>query len=135
MGESSIGESTIRISSKGKSSMGESSIGESTIRISSQRSNGSGDGSSNLNWFGSLQDFGVSGSGSPSAFSGGSLSEESEVGSLGFSDLRGVLDGFGSNTGVNGSNGESVLMDRSFAFENLGQRGECTHGREQLGAQ
>jgi len=62
---SKMGESSITIcSSKGKSSMGESSIGKSTIRISSQRSNGSSDGSSNLNWFGSLQDFGVSGSGS-----------------------------------------------------------------------
>jgi len=51
---SKVGESSITVcSSKGKSS-----IGKSTIRISSQRS----DGSSNLNWFGSLQDFGVSGS-------------------------------------------------------------------------
>jgi hypothetical protein len=58
---SKMGESSITVcSSKGKSSMGESSIGKSTIRISSQRS----DGSSNLYWFGSLQDFGVSGSGS-----------------------------------------------------------------------
>merc|ERR1739838_128732 len=118
---SSIGESSITVSGSVKSSItvsgsGESSItvsgsGESSITVSGKGSNGSGNGSSCQNGC-SYQDFGVSRSGSPFAFSGSS-SDESKMFSLGSSDLRGVYDRLGCYAFVYGSNGESVFVDGS----------------------